>query len=118
MGDEIGIGTEIQFARKHAGCLSRKSELILKNGLTLFGRVERVQNNELLERGELVTGFTPHPIFTISKVSLGGIYDFVRTKNIKFGIGSLASRYGIPKSLMAQYGDPTSYMVFARLKIQ
>jgi hypothetical protein len=95
-----------------------ESELIFKNGVTLFGRVERVQNDELLERGELVTGFTPHPIFTVSKVSAGGIYDLIRTKNIKFGIGSLASRYGIPQSLMGQYGEPTSYMVFARFKIQ
>jgi hypothetical protein len=96
-----------------------ESELIFKNGITLFGRAERVQNDELLERGEIVTGFeSPHPVFTVSKISLGGIYDFVRTQNMKFGIGALASRYGIPDALKSEYGDPTSYMVFARLKIQ
>jgi hypothetical protein len=96
-----------------------ESELIFKDGITLFGRAERVQNDELLERGEVVTGFeAPHPVFTVSKVSVGGIYDFLRTKNMKFGIGGLVSRYGIPDALRREYGDPTSYMVFARLKIQ
>ena len=36
----------------------------------------------------------------------------------QYGVGALASRYSIPDALKADYGDPTSYMVFARLKIQ
>jgi hypothetical protein len=95
-----------------------ESELIFKNGVTLFTRAERVQNDELFERGEIVTGFTQHTPYTVSKVSAGGIYDFIHTGHTKFGIGALASRYGIPDPLKADYGDPTSYMVFMRLKIQ
>jgi len=96
-----------------------ESELIFKNGITLFTRAERVQNDELLERGEVVTGFAvPHPVFVVSKISAGGIYDFIRTQNMKFGVGALASRYGIPDALKSEYGDPMSYMIFARLKIQ
>jgi hypothetical protein len=95
-----------------------ESELIFKNGITLFGRVERVENDELLERGEVVTGFDRHPVYTVSKLSAGGIYDFIRTQNMKLGVGALASRYGIPDALKPDYGDPTSYMIFGRLKIQ
>jgi hypothetical protein len=96
-----------------------ESELIFKNGITLFGRAERVQNDELLERGEIVSGFeAPHPVFTVSKLSVGGIYDFIHVQNTKFGIGALVSRYGLPDALKPEYGDPTSYMIFARLKIQ
>jgi hypothetical protein len=95
-----------------------ESELIFKNGITLFGRAERVQNDELLERGEVVTGFERHPVYTVSKVSAGGIYDFIRTGNMKFGVGALASRYCIPDALKPDYADPTSYMIFARMKIQ
>jgi hypothetical protein len=96
-----------------------ETELIFKNGITLFARAERVQNDEQLERNQIVTAFEPpHPVYTVSKVSAGGIYDFIRTGNMKFGIGALASRYGIPDALKPEYGDPTSYMVFARLKIQ
>jgi len=97
-----------------------ESELIFKNGITLFARAERLQNDELLELGEIVTGLvtTPQPVFTVSKVSAGGIYDFIRTQNMKIGVGALASRYGVPDALKPEYGDPTSYMFFARLKIQ
>jgi hypothetical protein len=124
-GDGDLWATTLAWGRKHNspgnaldGYLA-ESELIFKNGVTLFARAERVQNDELLERGEIVTGFEPpHPVHTVSKVSAGGIYDFVRTRNVKFGIGALASRYGIPDGLKSEYGDPTSYMIFARLKIQ
>jgi hypothetical protein len=96
-----------------------ESELIFKNGITLFTRAERVQNDELLERDEMVMGpATLQPVYTVSKVSVGGIYDFVHTQNIKLGLGALVSRYGIPDALKSDYGDPTSYMIFARLKIQ
>jgi len=61
---------------------------------------------------------TPQPVFTVSKVSVGGIYDFIRTQNTKIGLGALASRYSMPDALRPEYGDPTSYMIFARLKIQ
>lgn len=97
-----------------------ESELILKNGVTLFARAERVQNDELLELGEVVTGLatTPQPVYTVGKVSVGGIYDFIRIQNMKLGVGALASRYSIPDALKSEYGDPTSYMIFARMKIQ
>jgi len=97
-------------------------ELILKNGVTLFTRAERVQNDELLEHNEVVAApvgpLPPRPVFTVGKITAGGIYDLVRTDHMKFGLGVLASRYSIPETLKADYGDPTSYMVFARLKIQ
>jgi hypothetical protein len=97
-----------------------ESELIFKNGITLFARAERLQNDELLELGEIVTGLvtTPQPVYTVNKVSAGGIYDFIHIQNMKLGVGALASRYGIPDALKSEYGDPTSYMIFARLKIQ
>jgi hypothetical protein len=96
-----------------------ESELIFRNGITLFARAERLGNDELLDRGEVVTGIvTPQPIFTVSKITAGGIYDFIRTEHMKIGLGGLASRYGIPDALKFEYGDPTSYMIFARVKIQ
>ena len=99
-----------------------ESELIFRNGVTLFTRAERVQNDELLERDDLamasVMPLPLLPVFTVGKITAGGIYDFLRTDHMKVGLGALASRYSIPDALKAEYGDPTSYMVFARLKIQ
>lgn len=118
MGHHLGMGAQVQLPGNTLNGYLAETELIFKNGITLFGRAERVENDELLERGEMVTGFGQHPVHTVSKVSAGGIYDFIRTQNMKFGVGALASRYRIPDPLEADYGDPTSYMIFARLKIQ
>jgi hypothetical protein len=99
-----------------------ESELIFRNGVTLFTRAERVQNDELLELNETVMApvmsLPPLPVFTVGKITAGGIYDFLKTDHMKIGLGALASRYSIPDALKAEYGDPTSYMIFARLKIQ
>src|SRR5262245_4952631 len=84
---------------------------IFQNKYTLFGRAERVQENELLD-------LAPAPIFIVNKLTVGGIYDFFRTKNAKFGVGGLVSFYGVPDGLKSVYGDPTSAMGFVRLKIE
>lgn len=91
-----------------------ESSVILKNNVTLFMRAERADESELTHDIPGLDGRT----FTVSKVSVGGIYDFVRTERVKFGLGGLVSRYGIPGDLVNEYGrDPTSYMVFGRLKM-
>lgn len=54
----------------------------------------------------------------VSGFSVGGIYDFPVAKHLKLGIGALVSKYGIPDVARPYYGsDPTSYMVFFRLKL-
>ncbi len=91
-----------------------ESSVILKNNVTMFMRAERADENELTHDIPGLDGRT----FTVSKVSVGGVYDFVRTERVKFGLGGLVSRYGIPGALVNEYGrDPTSYMVFGRLKM-
>jgi hypothetical protein len=95
-----------------------ETALTLKS-VTMFLRAERVQNDELRERGLVETGTeavaSPD---TVSKVSVGGIYDFYRTKNVRLGVGGLVSWYAMPSDLAAEYGQPTSYMAFVRLKVQ
>jgi hypothetical protein len=98
-----------------------ESELIFKQTYTLFVRAERVAEDELLENtlAPVVIGaLAPMPVFTVSKISAGGIYDFPVADHLKFGIGALVSKYGLPSALRPFYGgDPTSYMVFFRLKL-
>src|SRR5947207_10936367 len=76
-GDGALWATTLAWGRKYnspANVLDgylAESELIFQNGMTLFGRAERVQNDELLEREEVATGFdAPHPVFTVSKCHL------------------------------------------------
>jgi hypothetical protein len=84
---------------------------IFQKTYTVFGRAERVDEAELVET-------TPPQIFTVNKLTVGGIYDFYRTDHVKFGVGALVSFYALPAALEPVYGDPTSGMVFARLKIE
>jgi hypothetical protein len=81
---------------------------------TVFGRVERSDKNELFDQGSPLAGET----FQVGKLSLGYIYDFPAVGHFKMGIGALVSKYSLPGELESSYGsDPTSYMIFARVKI-
>jgi hypothetical protein len=100
-----------------------ESELIFKDTYTLFLRAERVREDELLDNTPEINippalAGNHSAIFTVSKVSLGGIYDFHLADHLKFGVGALVSKYGVPAELAPLYtSDPTSYMVFFRLKV-
>ena len=80
---------------------------------TVFGRVERVANDELLGHHDPRAG----EVFNVGKVSVGYIYDFARTGPIRWGVGALASAYDIPAALRGDYGShPTSYMAFVQAR--
>ena len=92
-----------------------ETALVLKKTYTLFLRAERVAETELHHD---VPGLHDR-VLMVNKVSVGGIYDFYRTKHVRAGIGALVSKYALPDELKPVYGgDPTSGMVFGRIKIQ
>jgi hypothetical protein len=91
-------------------------ESALKLGLahTVFARAERVAKDELFLPGQPLYG----PTYTIEKLSVGYIHDFVHAGALNLGIGGLVSTYGYPAALNAAYGyRPTSFMVFVRARL-
>lgn len=90
--------------------------LLLESGLafagrhTLFGRVERLGNDELLGTGQVAT---------VGKLSLGYIYDALAVKVLTAGIGVEGSVAGVPRELLPHYGSQTlySWMTFLRVKL-
>ncbi len=82
---------------------------------TIFGRAERVDNDELLlPPGAVADG----PALTVGKVSLGGIRDFPLAKHLAFGLGTVVSRNLTPAGLDPSYGgDRTSAVGFVRVKL-
>ena len=91
-----------------------ESALTLKKTYTVFMRAERVAETELHEDVPVLAG----RVLDVNKVSVGGIYDFYRTDHVKVGIGGLISKYLLPDELKPLYGsDPTSGMVFMRMKV-
>jgi uncharacterized cupredoxin-like copper-binding protein len=80
---------------------------------TFFARAERADKNELFPEGDPLAGQT----FRVGKLTLGYVYDFLRESHFKIGVGGLVSRYSLPPELQSSYGNPTSFMLFARVKI-
>jgi hypothetical protein len=85
---------------------------------TLFGRIERQENDELLGAHSEEFG-----AFVVAKLSLGYIYDFVYRNNRRAGAGILGSVAQIPASLNGEepgrpYGEhPVSFMGFLRVRM-
>jgi hypothetical protein len=91
-----------------------ESALRLTAAQTLFGRVERVAKDELFLPGAPLAGQT----FTVGKLSLGYIYDFLEREELSVGVGGLASTYSYPATLNPAYGyRPTSYLLFLRARL-
>jgi len=81
---------------------------------TVYGRAERVDNDELLD----APAGTAAPPFTVGKVALGVVRDFRVVSHLKFGVGAQAARSIVGRDLAAAYGgDRWSGMGFVRLKI-
>jgi hypothetical protein len=81
---------------------------------TLFARLERVDKDELFLPGEPLFGHS----FTIGKLSVGYIYDFLRWGALDLGLGGLISSYSFPSTLNETYSfRPTSFMVFVRARL-
>jgi len=81
---------------------------------TLFGRTERVDNNELVA---VATGHGP--TFKVGKVSVGAIRDWRLAPHVQMGLGGLYAWNDVPSTLATAYGraHPQGGMVFLRLKI-
>lgn len=82
---------------------------------TFFGRYENVEKDELFQESDPLHG----KIFTINKVSTGYIYDFPEWKSMRWGVGGLFSVHFVPAVVEDAYGEktPTSFMLFARVKV-
>ena len=92
-----------------------ESALIFKKTYTLFARAERIAQTELQHDLPGLEG----RVLTVNKVTLGGIYDIPIAKQTRLGIGALVSKYRLPGELKPFYStDPTSYMLFARIKVE
>jgi len=83
---------------------------------TVFGRAENVDKDELF-RDDHGSDPLAARIFTVGKLSLGG-YHSIPVGQVALDLGGLASKYDLPRDIQPRYGrDPTSFMLFTRLRI-
>ena len=90
-----------------------ESAIRLARSHTFFARGERMDKNELFPESDP----RAENKFRVGKLTLGYLYDLPRESRLRIGVGGLVSRYAIPAELTNVYGNPTSFMLFARLKI-
>ncbi len=82
---------------------------------TVFGRFENADKDELFAPSDPRAG----TIRNVSKLSLGYYRTFSLRAPLALDLGGLVSRYGLPHALNAVYGsDPTSFMLFVRVKLR
>ena len=81
---------------------------------TIFGRGEIAENRELLDVEE------HGPSFSVGKISLGAIHDFILADQVALGLGGLLAVNFVPDDLEPLYGsnNPVGAMAFLRLKVE
>ena len=90
-----------------------ESAVRLSRSHTFFGRLERMDKNELFADSDPRS----EQIFRVAKLTLGYVYDLPRDGHFKIGVGGLVSRYRMASELDPVYGNPASFMLFVRIKI-
>jgi hypothetical protein len=92
-----------------------ESAILVSKTHTFFARAERAGKTELFPAGTPMA----HDKFMVGQLSAGYVQDIPVGSHFKLGVGGLLTKYSIPSALAEAYGSsPTSYMIFARLKIQ
>src|ERR1043166_8103745 len=99
MEQHVRVGTKDPASRRHVRRLSHESALILQKRYTLFLRAERIDAHDLLHDMPNIDPVLSHASFPVLKLSVGGIYDIPLVDHLKFGIGGLVSKYGVPAGL-------------------
>src|SRR5581483_11101371 len=68
----------------------------LRRSHTVFGRMERVEKDELADG-----------VFNVHKLSLGYVYDFPPVRHLRAGAGGVGSIHFLPSALRPAYGGGT-----------
>ena len=92
-----------------------ESAINLAETHTIFGRIERADEDELFEASSPLAGRS----FTVNELSLGYIYDIPIVEHLKLGFGGVGTLDVLPNALRTAYGcgSPMSFMLFIRLKL-
>jgi hypothetical protein len=120
LGAAAAVQTTLAWGRNARSHGEPTDALLLESALrlgrthTFFARAERAEKDELF----LPADPRAEERFTVAKLSVGYIYDLPHESRFRVGLGGLVSRYRLPGELDSVYGNPTSFMLFARAKIR
>lgn len=107
-----GAKTNDHDETKNAWAL--ESAFSLDDRWTFFGRVERIETDELVA----APGGGHGPLYTVAKASVGAVREWQVHPNVRFGLGGLYSVNWVPAALDPVYGtDTDGGMLFVRLRL-
>jgi hypothetical protein len=120
LGRDGWWSTSLAFGRKTNDHDESKDAWLLESAVrpnadwTIFGRVERIETDELVAGAHGGHG----DLHTVGKASVGVVRDWRISPTAVFELGALHAFNRVPEALDAEYGDsPRGSMVFVRLKI-
>ena len=99
---------------------ARRASLLLegtlrKNRYSAYGRFEFVEVETETLAGDRALGHEVKD--TVAALTLGGVRELPRWRNVEAGIGAAATFYGVPARLRPTHGErPASFQVFVRVR--
>jgi hypothetical protein len=92
-----------------------ESTFKVANRHAFFSRLEQVGSDDLLRTNESIS----RQAFKMNKLSIGYFHEVRGGGPVNFDVGGLISRYRVPSAMTASYGnEPTTYLVFVRMKLR
>ena len=83
--------------------------------ITLFGRLEEVQKDDLFEAPSPLAG----RVFRVGEASLGYVYNLPVARHLALGLGAMGTVDIVPAAIRPAYGSaPVSWMPFVRLALR
>lgn len=113
----VGWGRNSRKFRESTTGYLLDSMLKFDGGHTLFGRLEQVGSDELLQQEESLE----RQILKLKKLTVGYAHRFRMNGSGpgNLDVGIMVSRYFIPAQTATSYGNnPTAYMMFVRVNLQ
>jgi hypothetical protein len=111
----LAVARNSKRARADTDAYLLESALRLPSNTTAFARAERVEKDELFAEGDPLHD----RVFTVNTLSVGAVHHFVRTRVGSVGVGAVYSLHFVPDAVESVYGgDPDSWLVFARWRVE
>ncbi len=102
-----------RFRERNTGYLMESIFRVQKEH-SFFGRLEQVGSDDLYRENQS----SQHPLFKVKKMTIGYFHDVRFNQEVRFDVGGLVSKHLVSSDANIYGTNPTSFMMFVRLKLQ
>ncbi|WP_334186522.1 hypothetical protein [Noviherbaspirillum sp.] len=102
-----------RFRERNTGYLM-ESIFKVQKAHSFFGRLEQVGSDDLYRENQS----SQHSLFKVKKATIGYFHDVRFNQEVRFDVGGLISKHLVSSETNLYGTNPTSFMMFVRLKLQ